>query len=82
VTRYASLLAVLLTGCATAPPQIVRVAVPVSCVVEMPAAPTITANAELRAMGDYRLLLTIARERLVLIGHAGELRAVVQGCQP
>jgi len=81
VTRYASLLAVLLTGCATAP-QIVRVAVPVSCVVEMPAAPTITPNAELRAMGDYRLLLTIARERLVLIGHAGELRAVVQGCQP
>jgi len=81
VTRYASLLAVLLTGCATAP-QIVRVAVPVSCVVEMPAAPTITANSELRAMGDYRLLLTIARERLVLIGHAGELRAVVEGCQP
>lgn len=76
----ASLLALALTGCASAP-QVVRVPVPVPCVVELPAAPAITPDSELRAMSDYRLILTVARERLVLIGYSAELRASASACE-
>jgi hypothetical protein len=69
----------LLTGCATAPVT-VRVPVPVPCVVELPAEPAISADTELRAMSDYRLVLVIARERLVLLNYSSELRAAAAGC--
>jgi hypothetical protein len=73
-----SLLAVLLlAGCGTT--QVVRV--PLACAATIPPAPAITADADLATLDDGRLLLTIARERLVLIGHTGELRAVLEACQ-
>ncbi|MFO0521298.1 MAG: hypothetical protein ACK515_12895 [bacterium] len=79
--RSGSLLAVLLlAGCGTTT-QVVRVPVPVPCVVELPAAPTISTDAELRAMSDYRLVLAIARERLQLLGYSDELRAAAEGCR-
>jgi hypothetical protein len=79
--RSGSLLAVLLlAGCGTTT-QVVRVPVPVPCVVELPAAPTISTDAELRAMSDYRLVLAIARERLQLLGYSGELRAAAETCR-
>ena len=78
--RFGSLLAVLLlAGCGTTT-QVVRVPVPVPCVVELPAAPTISTDAELRAMSDYRLVLAIARERLQLLGYSDELRAAADTC--
>jgi len=78
--RFGSLLAVLLlAGCGTTT-QVVRVPVPVPCVVELPAAPTISTDAELRAMSDYRLVLAIARERLQLLGYSDELRAAAGAC--
>jgi len=79
--RLGSLLAVLLlAGCGTTT-QVVRVPVPVPCVVELPAAPTISTDAELRTMSDYRLVLAIARERLQLLGYSGELRAAAETCR-
>ncbi|MCA3108431.1 MAG: hypothetical protein IOD09_20470 [Rhodocyclaceae bacterium] len=79
--RFGSLLAVLLlAGCGTTT-QVVRVPVPVPCVVELPAAPTISTDAELGAMSDYRLVLAIARERLQLLGYSGELRAAAETCR-
>lgn len=75
------LLVCLLWGCATAPQVVeVRVPVPVPCVTEIPAAPSVTPDERLVAMDDYRLVLTLARERLLLIGHVAELRAVLEAC--
>jgi hypothetical protein len=71
----------LLTGCATPAPTVVRVPVPVACVVDLPPAPVITPDSELRAMNDYRLILVIARERLQLLGYSAELRASTEGCR-
>jgi hypothetical protein len=75
----ALILLALLTGCGTTT-QVVRVPVPVPCVVELPAEPRISTDGELRAMSDYRLVLVIARERLQLISHVGEVRAAAAGC--
>ncbi|MEI6317402.1 MAG: hypothetical protein WCS09_02730 [Pseudomonadota bacterium] len=76
----ALILLALLTGCGTTT-QVVRVPVPVPCVVDLPPEPVIATDLELRAMNDYRLVLTIARERLVLLNYSGELRAAAAGCQ-
>lgn len=75
------LLVLLLSGCGTTT-QVVRVPVPVPvpCVVDLPAAPQISTDAELRAMSDYRLVLAIARERLQLLGYSAEVRAAAEGC--
>jgi uncharacterized lipoprotein YajG len=76
------LLVALLAGCATSQePLQVRVPVPVPCVVELPAEPVIVADAELRAMSDYRLVLVIARERLQLLSYSAEIRAAAEGCR-
>jgi hypothetical protein len=74
------ILLALLVGCATPAPTVVRVPVPVPCVVELPAEPAIASDLELRAMSDYRLVLVIARERLQLLGYAAELRGAAVGC--
>lgn len=75
------LVALLLAGCGTTA-QVIRVPVPVPCVVDLPAAPQISTDAELRAMSDYRLVLAIARERLQLLGYSAEVRAAAEGCVP
>ena len=74
------ILLALLAGCGTTT-QVVRMPVPVPCVVDLPAEPRISTDLELRAMSDYRLILVIARERLQLLGYSGELRAAAEGCR-
>lgn len=72
--------ALFLTGCATPAPIVVRVPVPVPCVVDLPAEPRISTDLELRTMSDYRLVLVIARERLQLLSYSAEVRAAAEGC--
>ena len=74
------ILLALLAGCGTTT-QVVRVPVPVPCVVDLPAELRISTDLELRAMSDYRLVLTIARERLQLLSYSGEVRAAAEGCR-
>ena len=72
-----------LAGCATeAPlPRTVEVPVRVPCVKDAPALPAVKANAELAALGDEALVLTIAAERLELLGYALKADAVISGCR-
>ena len=76
----ALILLALLTGCGTVR-EVVRVPVPVPCLVDLPAEPRISTDLELRAMSDYRLILVIARERLQLLGYSAEVRAAAEGCR-
>jgi hypothetical protein len=75
------ILLALLAGCATPAPTVVRVQVPVPCVVDLPAEPALASDLELRAMSDYRLVLVIARERLQLLGYSSEVRAAAEACR-
>lgn len=72
----------LLPGCSVfKPAQIVEVPVAVSCVAEVPAAPSLVTDAELKAMSDYQFTLALWRDRLLRAGYIGELEAVVEGCK-
>lgn len=80
--RFAVLL--LLAGCAQAPireVQEVRVPVPVPCVApaDVPKA-SFPADSELAALDDYRLVLTLAQDRLARAAHIARLEAVLLGC--
>ena len=70
-----------LAGCATAPVS-VSVPIAVSCVpADAPAPPATRSNAELASLDDRQLVLTIASERLTLLGYARQADAVIQGCR-
>lgn len=70
-----------MSGCATVKePVTVQVAVPVPCVIAASERPTIATDAELQAMPDFRMLITIARERLALIAYSAELAAAARAC--
>ena len=73
----------LLAGCATQRveiPTIVKVPVPVACLERLPESPAVAGDAELLALDDYGLVLTLARDRKRLEVAYGELRAVAQAC--
>lgn len=78
-----ALIVLLLAGCST---QIVykevKVPVPTSCLKEadVPVPVVVVDNQGLLALDDYQLVLTIASERLELLKHTGELRAVLSAC--
>lgn len=74
--------ALVLAGCAQGVrvPEVVRVPVPVRCVDQVPARPALLSDAELLALDDYALPVSLARERHVLLAYVGELEAVVAGC--
>lgn len=76
--------AAVLAGCAQEPvlPRTVQVPVPVPCVkaADVPALPLSKPNAELAKLGDEALILTIAAERLLLLGYALKASAVLEGC--
>ena len=77
----AALLALLLAGCASAP---VSVSVPIaaSCVpADAPGLPATLSNAELAALDDRQLVLTIASERLTLLVYAKQADLVIQACR-
>ena len=69
-------------GCATQVqiPTVVKVPVPVPCLDRLPDAPATASDADLLALDDYGLVLTLARDRASLTAAYGELRAVAQAC--
>lgn len=75
-----------LAACNTVPKapdrQPVNVQIPVPCVdPATPRAPAVSTNAQLQALADDTLVLTLARERLVLISWAAEVTPVLEGCR-
>jgi hypothetical protein len=82
VRWLASLCCAAITGCATQVqiPEKVLVPIPVACLDRLPDAPSVSKDAELLALDDYALVLTIASERKLLEVAYGELRAVAQAC--
>lgn len=75
-----------LAGCDTMPKApdrpVVQVPIPVPCVdAATPRAPAVSTNGQLQAMADDTLVLTLARERLVLISWAAEVTPVLEGCR-
>ena len=76
----------VLAACDTMPKapdrQVVQVPIPVPCVdPSTPRAPAVSTNSQLQAMADDTLVLTLARERLVLISWAAEVTPVLEGCR-
>jgi len=73
----------LLAGCATEPlPPTAKVPVGVTCLPpKVPARPAVSSNADLKALDDEGLVLTIAAERLSLIGYSAQAEAVIQACK-
>ena len=76
------LLVMMLAGCSSSPtlPTVTRVPVPVPCVTAMPAKPDITPDAALKALSDYAMVLSLAKDRVLLRDYAGELEAILSGC--
>jgi hypothetical protein len=75
-----------LAACDTMPKApdrpVVNVQIPVPCVdPTTPRAPAVSTNVQLQAMADDTLVLTLARERLVLISWAAEVTPVLEGCR-
>jgi len=72
---------VLTVGCATPPPT-VEIPIAISCLPQaVPARPAVSSNADLKALDDEGLVLTIAAERLSLIGYSAQAEAVIQACK-
>lgn len=79
----AALPLLLLAGCASTPalPERVEVPVPVPCVAQVPARPEFVTDAQLRAMGDYALILSLAKDRLQRRQYEAEVEAVIAACK-
>ena len=69
-------------GCASGPtlPTVVKVPVPVPCLERLPEPPAAATEAELLALDDYRLVLTLAKDRAAVLASYLELRAAAQAC--
>ena len=81
--RIAAILIFGLTGCAglPQPPTETLIPVPVQCYDRMPDKPTnIATDAELSAMPDYALVLSLAKERLTASVYIADLEAKLLGC--
>ncbi len=76
------LMATPLSGCATAPPQIVNVPVPVPCKQDIGPDPAPIATREtLKAQPDIRERLKLALEQLIQdAGRLGQYRAALTAC--
>jgi len=73
----------LLYGCgggAVTIPETIRVPVPVSCIDAPVPAPPLVTDAELLAMDDYRLTLSLALDRMVRRVYEARLEAALAGC--
>lgn len=72
----------MLAGCQTMQPMPKEIMVPVQvpCLERLPDAPATASDAELAALDDFRLVLTLARDRAALTGAYGELRAMAKAC--
>jgi hypothetical protein len=78
------LLVTLLTACAALPApdvQVVDKAVAVSCVQNPPLTPRFKTDAELKAMPDYELVITLLSERIQREIIESELGAALEACK-
>lgn len=80
------LLALYLSGCATlqeSPPKVVtvKVPVPVPCIEQLPAAPTVHTDAALLTMDDYGFVSAVHADRLALDAYRMKLEALLEGCR-
>lgn len=75
--------AVLLAGCATAPPAPVRIEVPVMvpCIGEVPERPAYEFDKLPDMVTDGEIILALARDWLRGRGYEGELAALVEACR-
>ena len=75
----------LQAGCSLLPakpePIAVNIPVPVPCVTELPAAPTLPSDDEYRAMDEYRFVTSLWLERRLRQNYQGELEAILKGCR-
>ena len=77
----------LLAGCQSAPitvpidrPVRVEVPVPIACITSIPPRPDISDEQVIKSLDDYRLVLTIWRDLLVLRGHVAALEDLLAAC--
>lgn len=80
--RIATLALLLVSGCATTQPQIVKVPVPQPCLTadQLPAPPDAKNDAELTKMDDFDLVISLAADRLEYRRYSIEAQAVLQAC--
>lgn len=73
----------LLAGCASGPvvPEVVRVPVPIPCIQESPSKPAFLSDADLLALDDFGIVVSLARERRLYQGYTAEIEAVIAGCR-
>jgi len=73
----------VLLGCShtQSVPDVVHVPVPVSCVGDVQAKPQFQSDAELLALTDYGLVVSLARERRLYQGWTATLEAILAGCR-
>ncbi|MGK5054986.1 hypothetical protein [Janthinobacterium sp. RB2P8] len=76
------ILAVLLAGCASAPPTVQRVEIPIftSCVKVLPQRPTYEFDQLAPAATDGEMVVALARDWPRGRKYEGELEAVIAGC--
>lgn len=77
-----ALILVLLTACASAPPRVQEVKVPVyrSCVTAAPARPTFGTRTLAPDASDGEKVLALARDLPVHLKYEAQLEAVIAGC--
>lgn len=74
----------LLSGCSSLPelPKTTSVPVAVSCIPKLaPSLPAVKSKAELAALADEALVLTIAAERNDLLAYGQKADAVIKACR-
>lgn len=79
----AILVVVGLAGCASKGPKIperVEVPVPVKCVEKAPEKPGTVADSVLFGLDDYRLVLTMRRDLVLMRDYSAALEAAMAGC--
>lgn len=79
------LLILLLAGCQSAPvtidrPVRVEIPVPIPCISSVPVRPATAVDADLKSLDDYRLVLTLWRDLLVLRSHIDVLESLLAPC--
>ncbi|WP_426076530.1 hypothetical protein [Janthinobacterium sp. PSPC3-1] len=81
--NFAISCAVLLTGCASAPPAPLRVEIPVftPCVKVQIPRPTYEFDKLPPTATDGEIILALARDWLLGRGYEGELKATIEGCR-
>ena len=74
--------ALLMAGCSSAPlmPEVVKVPVATPCLEQIPPRPDLITDAQLKALDDYSLALSLAIDRKMRSLYEARLEAAVEGC--